>query len=60
MQFPVNHSTRFTGNPARFVPIAPRAGAVGIPLWPRALGVMARLVWLERRAARGREGRVDL
>lgn len=71
MQFWVNHSTSLAGNQVWFdlliavclcfALIAPRARAVGMPLWPWALGVaataslallpmMARLMWLERRA----------
>jgi len=73
VQFWTNHSTTFAGNQVWFdlliavclcfALIAPRARAVGMPLWPWALGVaatasiallpmMARLLWLEGRARR--------
>ena len=72
IQFWINHSTTFAGNQVwfdlliavaiAFYLIAPRARAVGMPLLPWALAViatasiallplLARLLWLERRAA---------
>lgn len=72
IQFWINHSTTFAGNQVwfdlliavaiAFYLIAPRARAVGMPLLPWAVAViatasiallpmLARLLWLERRAA---------
>jgi hypothetical protein len=80
IQFWINHTTTFAGNQVwfdlliavaiAFYLIAPRARAVGMPLLPWALAViatasiallpmLARLLWLERRASDGRDG-VDL
>jgi hypothetical protein len=76
VQFWVNHTTTLAGNQVwfdlliavaiSFTLIAPRARAVGMPLWPWAfatvltasialLPMLARLLWLEQ-AARGRDG----
>ena len=72
-QFWVNHSTSLAGNQVwfdllfavtiAFYLIAPRARAVGMPIWPWALAVvatacvallpmLARMIWLEQRGAR--------
>lgn len=72
LQFWINHTTSFAGNQVwfdlliavaiAFYLIAPRARAVGMPLLPWAVAViataclallpmLARLLWLERRAA---------